>query len=206
MTRSEILDVLDYVKTLAEEGKNAPILGGRIGLWWGILLCITLFVQWIAVKGIGPLAIEQIGFAWLAFGIIGTVGSMVLGRSLAKKPGTSSMNNRVAAALWTGNAILLFTYGFSAGLSAGFGHIGFEIMDTIMPVAFGLYALTAYVLAKISDEKWQLIPGAIAWAFVPICLFLQGTSTLFLAAIVGVIFTIIIPDIIHLRREPKTVV
>lgn len=206
MTKSEILDDLDYVKTLAEEGKNAPLLGGRIGLWWGGLLCIALFAHWASLKGISPLPIEMIGAIWMGFGIIGGIGSSILGRSLAGKPGASSMNNRVAEAMWTGNAVLLFVYSISALLSAVSGKVGYSIMDTIMPVAFGLYALTAYVLAKISNDKRQIIPGIIALSFVPIGLLLQGTANLYLAAIFGVILTSVIPSIAEMRREPKSVV
>ncbi|MEE9433404.1 MAG: hypothetical protein V3V15_04110 [Sphingorhabdus sp.] len=206
MTQTEILEDLDYVKTLAEEGRHAPLLGGRIGLWWGCLLIVTLFVHYLALLGKGPLSTEMIGMAWMTFGIVGGIGSAILGRHVVRQPGASSMNNRVASALWTGNVILLFTYAISASFSAGLGYIGFEIMDTMMPIAFGLYGLTAFVLARIGGAKWQLVPGAIAFAFVPISLFLLGKPELYIAAIIAVIGTIIIPGIIHIRDEPKAVV
>jgi len=206
MTKTEILDDLDYVKTLAEEGKNAPLLGGRFGLWWGVLLCIAFFTHWASLKGISPLPIEMIGLVWMSFGTIGGIGSFVLGRSLAGKPGAASVNNRVAEAIWTGNAVLLFVYSISAFLSAISGKVGFIIMDTIIPVAFGLYALTAYVLARISHDKRQIFPGIIALCFVPIGLLLQGTANLYLAAMIGVILTSVIPSIAEMRREPKSVV
>ena len=206
MTKSEILDDLAYVKTLAEEGKNAPMLGGRIGLWWGVLLCIALFSHWASLRGISPLPIEMLGLIWLVFGVVGGIGSVILGRTLAGKPGIASVNNRVAGALWTGNAVLLFVYSLSALLSAAFGNSDYGIMDTIMPIAFGLYALTAYVLARISNDKWQLIPGSIALAFVPISLLLLGSPNLYLAAMLGVVLTSVIPSIVELRREPKEIV
>jgi len=206
MTKSEILEDLDYIKTLAEEGKNAPLLGGRIGIWWGILLLITLFIHYLALTGTGPLPIEMIGAAWMAFGVVGSIGSFFLGRNLTKKPGAASINNRTAEALWTGNTILLFTYGLSAGVSAAYGRVGWVIMDTMMPIAFGLYGLTAYVLAKISGEKGQLIVGALGLAFVPISLFLLGTAELYLAAMAAIVCTIIIPGVINIRREPNEIV
>lgn len=212
MTKTEILDDLDYVKTLAEEGKNAPLLGGRLGIWWGVLLLITLFIHYLALKETGPIPIEMIGAAWMAFGVIGGIGTIIFRRGIDKKPGASSVNNRVANALWTGNTFLLFTYAISAGFSAGLGRFdflgsnNFFIMDTMTPIAFGLYGLTSYVLAKISGDKWQLIPGAISLAFVPISLFLLGTPELYLAAMAAIVCTIIIPGVITLRNEPKAVV
>lgn len=206
MTKADILNDIDYIKTIAEEGRTAPLIGGRIGIMWGFLLVITLLVHWSALKGIGPIPIKMIGGAWMVFGITGSIGASILGRSLSGKPGATSTNNRVARALWTGTSILLFTYGLSAGISAGLGRIGFEIMDTMMPLAFGLYALTTFVISKISADKSQLVPSIIALAFVPISLFLLGTPELYLAAIVAVICTIILPGIFHMRNEPKTLV
>ncbi len=206
MTKSNILDDIDYVKTLAEEGKNAPMLGGRIGLWWGILLCMALFSHWATLRGISPLAVEMLGLIWLIFGVVGGIGAFILGRSLTYKPGASSVNNRVAEALWTGNTILLFVYSLSALFSAALGKTDYSIMDTIMPVAFGLYALTAYVLAKISSDKHYLIISSIALVFVPIGLFLLGTPNLYLVAIIGIVLTSVIPSIIELRNEPKEIV
>ncbi|MCF6220829.1 MAG: hypothetical protein L3J65_06930 [Robiginitomaculum sp.] len=206
MTKSDILEDIDYVKTLAEEGKNAPILGGRIGLWWGILLCIALFSHWASLRGLIPLPVEMIGLVWLAFGVVGGIGSLFLERSLAGKPGLSSVNNRVAGALWTGNTILLFVYSLSALFSAVLGKTNYGIMDTIMPIAFGLYALTAYVLARISRDKHHLITGGIALAFVPISLLLLGNPHLYLAAMLGVVLTSVIPSIVELRHEPKEIV
>lgn len=206
MTKADILDDLDYVKTLAEEGKNAPQLGGRIGIWWGLLLCMTLCIHYFALKGTGPLSIEMIGLAWLSFGIIGSLGSFILGRNMSKKPGASSMNNRVAKALWTGNTVFLFVYGLSAGINAALGRIDYIVMDTMLPIAFGLYGLTSFVLAQISGDKWQLIPGAIALSFVPISLFLLGKPEIYLAAIAAVICTILIPSLIHMRKEPQVIV
>ncbi len=206
MKKSEILDDINYVKTLAEEGKNAPMLGGRIGLWWGILLCIALFSHWASLRGISPLAVEMLGLIWLIFGVVGGIGALILGRSLTYKPGASSVNNRVTEALWTANTILLFVYSLSSLFSAALGKTDYSIMDTIIPVAFGLYALTAYVLSRISRDKHYLIIGGIALAFVPISLLLLGNPNLYLAAMLGVALTSVIPSIIELRNEPKDIV
>lgn len=42
MTNSKTIADIGYLKTIAEEGRNAPLLGGRIGLMWTTLLVPTL--------------------------------------------------------------------------------------------------------------------------------------------------------------------
>ena len=206
MTKSDILNDLDYVKTLAEEGRNAPLVGGRVGLWWGVLLCVTLLLHWMIVTGriAGPDHI--LGVLWIGFALLGVAGSETLKRTLRGKPGALAANNRVAHALWTGTSFLLFLFGFAAGTSAGFGYNDFDIMNLMMPLAFGLYGLTGYVTAKISGENWLMFPAGAAFLIMVVSLFMLSSPNLFLLAIAGVIVTIIIPDAIHLRREPKAVV
>lgn len=206
MTKTEILDDIEYVTALAREGRNAPYLGGRIGLMWGVLLSITLLIHWGILSQHIALPVNILAILWIAYGIVGYAASAIINRNSPTKPGQSSINNKVAHALWIGNAIFLSTYAISAGLSSGYGHNSFGIMDTILPVAFGLYGLIHYVLANLGTEKWQYIPAAIALAFVPICLFLQGSANLYLASAVGVFATIIIPSLLYIRSEPQDVI
>lgn len=206
MTKSDILNDLDYVKTLAEEGRNAPLIGGRVGLWWGVLLCVTLFMHWLIVTDRVAVPEYILSVLWIGFALVGMAGSAVLKRTLHGKPGGQAANNRVAHALWTGTSFLLFLFGFAAGTSAGFGYNDFDIMNMMMPLAFGLYGLTGYVTAKISGESWLMFPAGAAFLIMVIALFMLSSANLFLLAIAGVIVTIIIPDTIHLRREPKAVV
>jgi hypothetical protein len=206
MSKSEILENLDYVKTLAKEGRTAPLIGGYIGLWWGVLLCLTLFAHWSITTDHLTFSDRYIGLLWMGFGIIGLIGSTILGRGLEKVSGSSSFNNHVASSLWTGNLIFLFVYAIAAGVSGGAEVDGFHVMNNMIPIAFGLYGITFYVLAQISGEKWQLAPGFFALVFMVVCLFLLNSASLFLVAIIGVICTIIIPDIIYIWNEPKAAV
>ena len=205
MLKSELIDDIDYVKNLAETGRNAPLLGGRIGIWWGILLSITLFSHWCILTGVVHLHEMYFGVLWIVFAIVGTIGTIILSRKLGNKPGVSSVNNRVAAALWMGNTILLFSFGTVAGISAALGINDFDIMNLMSPLAFGLYGLTAYVLAQISGVKLHLFVALIGIGFMALTIFLLHSPNLFLAAILGVICTIIIPDVIFIRNEPKPI-
>ena len=41
MTREEMLADLAYARTLAEEGRHAPLIGGRYLVLFGALLCVA---------------------------------------------------------------------------------------------------------------------------------------------------------------------
>ncbi len=205
-TKASILSDLDYVRTLAEEGRNAPLIGGRFGLWWGFLLCGALLFHWLMETGRVGAPGYMFGVLWLGFAVVGVIGGRVLIRSLKGKPGASAVNNRVSRALWTGNSVVLFTFWFAASLSAGLGYNDFSLMNMIMPLAFGLYGLTSYVTAAMSGDKWMYIPGVSGFVFMAALLFMLSSPDLFLVAIVGVIATLIIPGGLQMRREPRAVV
>lgn len=206
MTKQDILNDLDYVKSLAEEGRVALQLGGRIGLLWGVLLCAALLAHWAVLTGHLGLPRSNIGLIWMAFGITGGIGSAILGRGESAKAGASAVNNQIVGTIWIANTVFLLLLGFSLGVAGAFGKIDFKMMDLILPVAFGLYAHTAFIEAKFSRQKWRLIPGAIALLFLPLGIWMIGTPKLYLAAIVGVILTTVIPALIDMRREPARIV
>ena len=55
-----------YVKTLAEEGRNAPLIGGVFYLIWGVTLAIACFLTWLRatdVAGVPDFIGGQIGRA-----------------------------------------------------------------------------------------------------------------------------------------------
>lgn len=206
MTKAEILSDLNYVKSMAEEGRNAPLLGGRMGLWWGGLLCLTLFTHWLIITGRTGLPAYSLGLLWMSFGVFGVAGSFLLGQTLRSKPGASSAGNRAEAAVWTGSAIFLLSFGFAAATSAALGYTSFNITNLIMPIAFGVYGLAYFVIAKLSGETRLLAPSFLAFAIMAVSLFMLNSPQLFLVSILGVVLTVIIPSLISLRREPSDVV
>ena len=206
MTKTEILGDLDYIKTMAEEGHNAPLLGGPIGLMWGILSSITLLVHWAVLIGHISLPVQNIGVIWMVFGITGGVLSMFMGRKISSKSGASSVGNRVESAVWISSTILIFVYVFSIVLSYVAAKNTALLFDTIPAFAFGCQFLCYSVIAKMSDQKWLWLISLLSLAFVPICMFLLGNPELYIAASLGVILTVIAPALLSIRNQPRELV
>ncbi len=61
MTRDEMLADLAYARTLAEEGRNAPLLGGAYLLFWGALNSIAFFAHWAVIEDL--FGVGNSGFA-----------------------------------------------------------------------------------------------------------------------------------------------
>ncbi|PHR57431.1 MAG: hypothetical protein COA43_12090 [Robiginitomaculum sp.] len=208
MTKIEILDDLAYVKStyiksMAEEGKNVPLLGGNIGLMWAILSTITLLLHWAIIAKHINISFEYIGFIWMVFGITGGILTTILGKKIDKKPGASSVANRVSSTLWPSISVLIFTYAIAVGISHILAKNTPLLFDTIPAFAFGCHFLAYTLIAKISGQKWMYSFAMIALALVPICMYFLGNTTLYLIATLGVFTVGVIPSLISIKHEPR---
>ena len=76
MDKNQMLSDLGYLKTLAESGQKSPLLGGRIGLMWTVLLVPTLIANGLVQTGIIQMQPQYIGLLWMCFGVLGGEGSL----------------------------------------------------------------------------------------------------------------------------------
>ena len=206
MTKSEILNDLKYVKSMAEEGRTAPLLGGRIGLMWGILLAITFFGHWAIISGTVNVHPSMLGYLWLTYAIVGGIGTALLGRSIDDKPGISSVGNRAENAVWLSFALMMGTC-FVGILCNMFFSDGTPILfDTMVCIGFAGQIIAYLVIATMSGQKALRAPAIMA-VFATIGSFaLLGRPELYLLATVAIILTVVVPSWGQIRKEPKAVV
>ena len=121
MTREEMLSDLAYARTLAEEGRHAPLVGGSYPVFFGVLLALCYGAQYAILSGALAVPTNTIGLIWAGFGVLATVGSIVLGKRVGALPGGAAISNRVDRAVWQGVviAILVVVIGTILRHSAG---------------------------------------------------------------------------------------
>ncbi|NNC37377.1 MAG: hypothetical protein EX271_05590 [Acidimicrobiales bacterium] len=206
MTKTEILNDLEYVKSMAEEGRTTPLLGGRIGLMWGVLLAITFFGHWAIISGTAGLPQSALGILWLSYAIIGGIGNALLGRSLQGKPGISSVGNRTENAVWVSFVLMMIACFIGIVLNMVFNDTTPAMFDMMVCIGFAGQIIAYLVIGTMSHERSQRIPGLLAVLATIVSFALLGKPELYLAASIAVIFTIIVPSLGQIRKEPKAVV
>lgn len=205
MTKDKILADLDYASSLARDGANTPLLGGPIGLMWGVLLTLIFLGQWAILSGTAALPPKYIWVMWLAFAIIGGLGSAILGKKIDQKPGSNSVANRVESYVW-----VMFS-GFAATLFIGvvlnmvIQGSSTETFDFLVVAAFAAQGLAYGVVAKLTNLKWIHIASFTSFAASAICFAMLGSVNIYLFASIGAALTIIIPSLITMKNEPKNV-
>jgi len=206
MTNQEARESIDYLKGLAEQGSNAPLLGGRIGLMWTGLLVPTLIVHGLAATGKIGLPIQNIGMVWMAFGIIGGILSFILSRGIDKKPGTGSLGNRIESISWPITAIIIFAFAISIAAAVAINDVGHAFFNMIVPFAFGLGAVNMILLGRITRQSFLTMSGIASGLFMVLStVFIQDPKLYFIAA-AGVLLTGVLPGLIQMRKEPANVV
>lgn len=206
MTKSEILDDIAYVKSMAEEGRSAPLLGGRIGLMWGVLLAITFLAHWAIVSGNAGVDPSNLGYVWLTYAIVGGIGTTLLGRSINEKPGISSVGNRVENAIWLSFALMMATC-FVGILANMIWNDGTPLLfDTMVCIGFAGQIIAYLTIAAMSSQKALRIPGLLAVPATVVSFALLGKPELYLAAAIGIVLTVVLPSLGQIKREPKEIV
>lgn len=208
--QEDMADELAYVRSLAEEGRNAPLVGGVIYVIWGALIGSAALFQY--ANTVGLISLEgAIGWApWFGAFVLGWVLSFLAGRRTSAKPGARTIGNRTAAAAWF--AVGLFASGFWITLFlvhdryAAIGVPDYFLFSLMFPIAFGLYGVAFFASATAARLDWLRWIALAAWAFSFATLFLLDNAIQMLVAGVGTFVCALLPGLILMRREPSDIV
>jgi len=203
MTESEVLADIGYLKSVAEEGRNTPLLGGRIGLMWTALLVPCLFLHGLTAMGVGPIPIPYIGALWMGFGVTGGVLTFVLSRGLDKKPGANSMANKIESVMWPLTAMLIFAYAIALALGAALTGVDPVMFNTIMPLAFALSAINLGLLGALTRRSYFTVCAFMAALAMIACALLVHRPEVYFVAAGGVLLTGVMPNLLQLRDERR---
>ncbi|VAV89124.1 hypothetical protein MNBD_ALPHA06-1393 [hydrothermal vent metagenome] len=205
-TASEVANDLGYLRALAEEGRNAPLLGGRFAVMWGVLVAIALLAQWLILSGLAGLKPQALGVVWITMMVVGALGSVVLGRSLRNKPGIGSFGNRAESAVWSAGGFAIFVYwlAITAGVVIGKGGAG--LFDSIMIAAFAIYGVCYFTSGNLSGNHTLRVIGALCFLAAIIMGALIHQPISYLVAAIFVVLVTVVPGFMQLRAEPSELV
>jgi len=206
MSRDELLSDLDYIKAMAEEGAHAPLVGGRIGLMWGLLIVGVFLVQWAILSRTLPLPESSLFILWVSFAVIGGLGCIILGRQADQKPGANSVANRVETHVWVMFAGMMFTLFIGVVLNQVFSGGTAQLFDLILVVGFAGQGLAYGVVARMSGLKWMHMASFASFVASAVCFTAYGNIYIYLIGAIGTFFTVVLPSLISLKQEPKHVI
>lgn len=200
MSNETLLNDLEYASALAKEGENAPLVGGPIGLMWGILLTLTFFIQWGVLSGTFGVSQDKLIYLWLAFAIIGGAGSTILGRRVAQQPGANSTANRVEQYVWIMFSGMMATLFIGVVLNMLLSGGSYKLFDFILIVGFAGQGLAYGVVAKMSKITILHAASFAGFTASALCFAFYGYVTIYLIGAIATLFTIIAPSALLMNK------
>ena len=203
MTKNEILEDIAYARSIAEKGATTPLLGSSISLMWGILVVPTLIFHGLALLGKFPISSQNIGLIWAIYGVIGTLGSIYLGRKIDKQAGSTTQANQVGEALGVSMGLMLAAYAITTVIMVVIKDMPAFLFNMIIVFAFALITIHMAVLGHLTKLRYIRIAALAAGAATVISYFMVSSPNVYFFAAFGVVITQIIPSLVGLSKEPK---
>jgi hypothetical protein len=205
MSPRDLAEDLAYVRTMAEEGAQAPLLGGRHLVFWGLLTAAASAAHWGISTGLIGDGWRNFWVLWAGYGLAGFVGSWILGALEGRKPGESSVGNRVDRVVWLAVPAAIFVISVGA-LARMLMEEDWNAPNTILPAAFAMYGVAYMVSGVLSRTRILQVFALFAWAFAIITSVYVNRDWVYLVSASGILFVFVIPGLILMAREPRLTV
>ena len=208
MTRDQLQSVHDdiaYMKALAQEGRQAPLLGGSVLITAGLVFGLASIVHYAIDSGL--IAVNPVAYLvlWGAAMLVFFAVLIIQTRRLGGRPGARSAANRAAGAGWMGVGLGIFVMSLSMAV------IGWKVKSDIPAMIFpslifALYGSGWAVSATMSDQKWQWTLAISCWIAAPLIALLTGSPLMWLGYAAGLFLFALLPGVLLVRQEPSEVI
>lgn len=208
MTRDQIQTVHDdiaYMRAMAHEGRNAPLLSGPIMVAAGIVFGLASLVQWTILTGILDVSPWAQLWVWITAAAVFAVGLVVLLRRQSRRPGAGSAGNRATGAAWSGVGYGIFATWvglMAAGMTTGDWTL-MRVMPIIVSVAYGS---AWFVAGHMAGVRWMKGVALLSYLGAAVLGLFIDSSTSYLVYAVLLVLVALLPGLALMRQEPAEVV
>lgn len=190
---------VEEASRIAKAGEDMPLVGGPIGLMWGILITSCLTIHYLIISQIIAVPFYTLNFLWIGFAILGGIGSAILGPKVDKKPGANSLANKVEQYVWIMFASAMASLAIGVILNLFLGKGGYQIWDFVLVAGFAGQGLAYGVIAKLTGRGWLHYAAFASFTMTAVTMSFYGQSVIYLIAAIASAFTIIIPSMLSMK-------
>lgn len=202
MTQEDVAQDVRYLRSLAEEGRHAPLIGGGYLVLFGALLAVTYVAHWAVLVGtLGELPPWTFGIVWLGFGVCAAAGVVFVSARLRSKPGSTSISNKIDRAAWRAAVLAIFACVLGNLLAMTLNGDA-NAPNAIMAAGFGCYAIAMLTTAAIAEKPWLAGFGLLALIVSAAFWIVRDAPWAYLAAAAAAIVVLFIPGFVLVRQEP----
>tara|TARA_R110002124_G_scaffold58552_1_gene163049 strand:+ start:3696 stop:4331 length:636 start_codon:yes stop_codon:yes gene_type:complete len=197
-------DDIAYMRAMAQEGRQAPLLNGPIMVAAGLIFGAANLVQWTIVSGLWVVEPMVMLWVWLTAGAAFSVALFFLVRRANRKPGAGSTGNKAVGAAWCALGFGIFVMWLSL-MAVGFTSGNWEMMWAMPSIVATTYGTAWMVSSAFSTQRWMTVVGLVAYAGAIACGALIGNPAIYLVFAVLMVLTGLVPGLVMMRQEPAEV-
>jgi hypothetical protein len=204
MTQPSLSDDLAYIRSVAEAGRNAPLLGGRFLAWWGGLLGPAYLIHYGLASGRLPLGDMAYFYMWGGFMVVGLGGYFLLMRKVSPEtPGQASVGAQVEGSVWKIAGFALSAYFLTLFLKAFTGGNAIAGFEHSLSLVFSAYAIALFTSGAVVGNQVLKTAGYGALVMIALAAWFSGTAEIWAVAALGVFLTVFLPGVVLMFREPR---
>lgn len=198
-------DDIAYMKALAQEGRQAPILGGAMLVASGLIFGLASLGHWAVVAGVLRIGNAGILGIWLGAVVLYMAVLMVLIGRVKRKAGVRSAANQAARAVWSAIGGSIFALGVAIAVLVWKYPISAEGM-LIPSIILALWGTGWAVQAAMARSGWMRLMAITAWVLSPVMALFAGKPEQFLAYAAALVVCAVLPGLFMMRQEPSDIV
>ncbi|MFT4912087.1 MAG: hypothetical protein ACI9YM_000660 [Brevundimonas sp.] len=198
-------DDIAYMRAMAQEGRQAPLLNGPIMVAAGLIFGVANLAQWAIVSGLVVVDPIVMLWVWLTAGVAFSIALFFLIRRASRKPGFGSTGNRAVGAAWSALGFGIFVMWLSL-MAVGFTSRNWELMWAMPSIVATTYGTAWMVSSAFSSQRWMTVVGLISYAGAIACGALIGNPAIYLVFSALMVLTGLVPGLALMREEPAEVI
>jgi hypothetical protein len=197
---SDITPDIAWIRSLAEEGANAPLGGGRILLAAGLIYGAASLFQWACIENLVPFSPRQGNWGWLAATVL-FLGFTLIDRIFLCPPtGVKTAANRAARAAWSCVGAGIFAgIASMAAVSWRLGDSGFGLISLLPSMVMVFYGLGWGVSAAMIRSQrlaWLAVASFVA---APVLALMTGSAAQMLGYAACLFLLMALPGFLLMR-------
>lgn len=146
---------LSVIKKIMEDSRNAVYDRGIQGIFWSILIAVTLIINYIIL--ITKTGLQFIGWSWIVLMGLGTIISLIISRNEKKKIKVTTFAGRVLTSIWVSIGVSNSMFAFASVIPHAYNPLYIIPLDSVV------LGIGFYVTGTIQQIKFLKLLSFIWW-------------------------------------------
>jgi hypothetical protein len=188
---------ISTIKKIMEDSRRIAVYNGRHYIFWGVLVSVALFANYIMV--LMNISLNYQGFMWFILMLGGALTGTIMEKIEHRQKAARTFAGKLLSTLWFASGIAMFMFGFLGTVVKAYDPV------FICPIIFTVLGVSYFASGEIQQTSWFKFLSFGWWIGAVLLFIFPGIHTLLISGIM-MIGLQTIPGIILYRRWKKELV